>query len=142
MAQEQLSYGELIKRICDVFEARANKNLQEQDITFSQMKVLVYLDKADDHSATLKEVEKRFGTSQATIAGIAVRLEKKKLIEGYIDADDRRIKHIRLTDAGLTLCREAKSNMEEEELQLLNALEAAERSELLRLLQKVHNGLL
>lgn len=44
MAQETLQCGELIKRICDVFEAKANKDLQDRDITLSQMKMLVYLD--------------------------------------------------------------------------------------------------
>lgn len=142
MAKKLLSCGELMKRICDIFEARANKDLQEQDITLSQMKILVYLDNASDKSATLKELEKYFGTAQATIAGIAVRLEKKGLIESYIDTEDRRIKHVRLSETGQELCCHTKSQVEAGDVQLLGALEPAERAEFQMLLQKVYDNLL
>lgn len=141
MAKELLACGELIKRICDIFEAKVNREMQEQDITLSQMKVLVYLDSTHDGSAMLKELERYFGTSQATIAGIVVRLEKKGLLEGYTDAQDRRIKHAQLSENGRRLCRHMKSQMEEGEKWLLRSLESTEAHELQRLLQKVYDSL-
>lgn len=141
MGKELLACGELIKRICDIFEAKANREMQEQDITLSQMKMLVYLDNTNDGSAMLKEIERYFGTSQATIAGIAVRLEKKGLLEGYTDTKDRRIKHVQLSANGRELCKHMKSQVEEGEKWLLRSLESTEAHELQRLLQKVYDNL-
>lgn len=141
MPNEKLRCGELIKRIGDVFETNANKNLQENGITLSQMKMLVVLYHTADGSAMLKELEQHFGSSQATIAGIASRLERKGLVESYIDASDRRIKHVRLSEAGKQLCCRSKSSMEAGEAWLLAALEPQEQQELQRLLQKVYDHL-
>lgn len=139
MTTEALPCGEMIKRIHDIFETKANKDLQDRDITLSQMKMLIYLDQSADGSATLKELEKYIGSSQATVAGIAARLEKKDLIEGYIDADDRRIKHVRLSENGKELCWGAKASMEEGERWLLEILNSDEKRELQRLLQKIYH---
>lgn len=141
MMQKTLPCGELLKRLHDIFETNANKNLQEQDVTFSQMKMLILLEHWPGGSATLKELEKYFGSSQATIAGIASRLEKKGLIEGYTDADDRRIKHVRLSPEGLALCRRTKVFMDRNEQWLLTPLSEEERQEFHRLLQKVYDAI-
>ncbi len=141
MLNEPLRCGELMKRIFDIFEARANGTLQEQDVTLSQMKMLACLDHAPDSSATLKELERYLDSSQATIAGIAVRLEKKGLIHSYIDAKDRRIKHVRLSEAGRTLCSSAKATVDDWENWLLSCLEPGEKEELVRLLGKVYSHL-
>ena len=139
MSTEAMRCGELIKRIYDIFETRANKGLQALDITLSQIKVLAYLRLSPDGSATLKELEKHLGSSQATVAGIVMRLEKKGFIEGYIDADDRRIKHVRLSKSGSELCNKCKSAVDRGEDQLLKTLEPSEQKELQRLLQKVYS---
>ncbi len=142
MEKELIGCGELMKRLCDIFETKVNKDLQEQDITISQMKMLICLDDTSDGSATLKELEKYFGSSQATIAGIAVRLEKKELIESYIDAEDRRIKHVRISKSGKELCQRARKHMEESERLFFAALSLEERKELQSLLQRIYNSLL
>ena len=128
----------LIKRICDTFETQVNKDLRENEITLSQMKMLIHLDLEESNSATMKKLEKDLGASQATIAGIAARLEKKGLIEGYIDAEDHRIKHVRLSQAGQELCSHNRFAVEEGEKRLLEALKPEERPEFQRLLQKVY----
>lgn len=141
MKSRKLSCGELMKRICDIFEARANKDLLEHDVTLSQMKMLIYLNNAENSSAALKEIEKYFGTAQATTAGIALRLEKKGLIESYIDSEDRRIKHVSLSAAGAKICSDIKSSIENEEARLLKSLSDTESCELQRLLRKIYDGL-
>lgn len=142
MTMEGLQCGELLKRINDLFQARANRELQELDVTITQMKMMVYLDPQPDHSATLKEMERHFGTAQATIAGIAGRLEKKQLLESYTDALDRRIKHVCLSPSGLALCQHARASMEAKEDWLLRTLTPEERLEFRRLLKKVYDSTL
>lgn len=139
MKHKALSCGELLKRLNDLMKKKANQDFQEQDITFSQVKMLVRLHEMPDGETTLKELERYFGAAQATIAGIAVRLEKKGLITGFTDAEDKRIKHVRLTEAGYRLCLRMQKNMQESEQDFLAPLDAAEQQELQRLLQKVYD---
>lgn len=141
MAEESLYCSELMKRITDIFSAQVNRDLEAWEVTLSQMKMLVYLGKAASGSAPLKALEKAFGTSQATIAGIALRLEKKGLIQGRADPRDRRVKQVTLSPQGWALCRNAQVHMGEEEGKLLAGLSQAERAQLKELLEKIYRNL-
>lgn len=141
VAWEGFTCGELLKRVSDIFETNANRDLQSHGVTLSQMKMLAFLDHTEDGSTTLKSLEAHFKVSQATIAGIAARLEKKGLVQGYIDPEDRRVKHIALSPAGRQLCGHAKSAMEQGERLFLEALSPQERATLQQLLQKVYDHL-
>ena len=133
--------GGLIKRISESMERRGNNDLQEYGVTFAQMKMLIVLENSPEHSLTLKELERIFGMTQATIAGTASRLEKKGLAEGYIDASDRRVKHIRLSEKGLCLCRSQKYAIDQREAYLVRMLDAQEADTLYALLEKLLDGL-
>lgn len=139
--EEGFNCSELMKRITDIFSTQVNKDLETWDVTLSQMKMLVYLGKAFSGSAPLKALEKAFGTSQATIAGIALRLEKKGLIQGHADPKDRRVKQVTLSPQGWALCRNAQAHMEEEEGKLLAGLSEAERAQLKGMLEKIYYSL-
>lgn len=141
MTQEPNRIGGMIKRISEQMEKKANKELMAEDVTFSQMKMLVVLEHSPERAATLKELERFFDLTQATIAGLAARLEKKGLVEGYTDPDDRRVKHIRLTEKGYELCKRTRSNMMEAEYWLMHSLDEDEQKELLRLLEKIYENL-
>ncbi|MGN1319186.1 MAG: MarR family winged helix-turn-helix transcriptional regulator [Lachnospirales bacterium] len=136
-----LECGELIKRINDILAKKANKELQEIDITLSQIKFLCTLDNNPNKSATLKELEKYFGVTQATVAGIASRLEKKGYVIGFIDEKDKRIKHIKLSDLGNDILEYAKETIEYREKELLSALNDNEKIEIRRLLQIVYESI-
>lgn len=133
--------GELMKRLYDMIEREANNELQEEDITLTQLKLMEFLRAREGESAMLKEIERYFDVSQATIAGIAVRLEKKGLILGYIDSNDRRVKHVRLTDAGRELCGRSKAAMDRVEEYLLGALTEDERVQLYELLGRMYKDM-
>lgn len=134
-----LSGGELMKRIHDTLEKHANNELQEHGVTFTQIQMLLALDTMEGGSATLKELEKFFGVAQSTAAGVAVRLEKKNLVIGFTDAEDKRIKHIRITDAGKELCKATQKSMEESERRLFAGLTPEEKAQFLLLLKKIHD---
>ena len=85
MDRNMLYCGEIMKRLYDMIEKDANSEMQKEDVTLSQMKMLTFLRGKDDSSAPRKEMERYFDVSQATIAGIAARLEKKSMIAGYTD---------------------------------------------------------
>lgn len=141
MNERALYCGELMKRLYDVIEKDANSEMQMKDITLSQMKMISFLRGRDDLSATLKELEHFFDVSQATIAGIAARLEKKELIKGYTDDHDRRVKHVRLTDAGMELCIRARGSMDRVEERLLAPLSDKERNQMRSYLVRMYDNL-
>ena len=141
MDRNTLYCGELMKRLYDIIEKDANSEMQKEDVTLSQMKMLAFLRGRADRSATLKEMERYFDVSQATIAGIAARLEKKGMIEGYADERDRRIKHVRLTEDGGELCKRAKASMDRVEERLLSPLSAEERQLMRSYLMRMYDDL-
>ncbi len=138
MNTKTLHCGELIKRISDIIEKNANNELNKEDITVSQLKMLFVLTETPDGSATLKELEKYFGVAQSTVAGIVSRLEKKQLVSAYTDPTDKRIKHIRIADEGKAVCGRAKKSMEKNEENMLGVLTDEERHRLRELLQKMY----
>lgn len=73
--------------------------------------------------------------------GIAVRLEKKKLLTGSIDPQDRRVKHVSLSKSGWAMYYDAQVHIEEEEERLVTGLTGEERAQLKKLLQKIYDTL-
>ena len=141
MMENRLSSPELIKRISEKMEREGNRRLQEKGVTLSQLKILLHLMAQSEHDLTLKELESYFGMSQATIAGIAARLERKRLVTSIGDRNDRRIKHIRVSAAGEALCKDAEAEKQAGEAWLVRCLSDEEKSLLNTLLVKVYEGM-
>ena len=68
MQRESLHCGELIKRLNDILGRCANEELRADDMTSSQVKMLMIINETKDECITLKELEKHFGVAQATRA--------------------------------------------------------------------------
>lgn len=141
MIGNRLSSPELIKRINEKMEREGNRRLQEKGVTLSQLKILLHLMTQSEHDLTLKEIESYFGMSQATIAGIAARLERKRLVTSIGDRNDRRIKHIRVSAAGEALCKDAEAEKQAGDAWLVRCLSDEEKSLLNTLLAKVYEGM-
>lgn len=141
MMENRLSSPELIKRISEKMEREGNRRLLEKGVTLSQLKILLHLMTQSEHDLTLKELESYFGMSQATIAGIAARLERKRLVTSTGDRNDRRIKHIRVSAAGEALCKDAEAEKQAGEAWLVRGLSDEEKSMLNTLLVKVYEGM-
>lgn len=130
----------LIKQIHTELEKNANNTLRQDDLTMSQIRVLVELDKAPDKQLELKRLEQVLHVAQSTAAGIVCRLEQKGFIEGFINAEDKRVKMVRITPEGLACCRKAEANAQKVEENLTVTLTDTERSILVSLLQKVRDS--
>ena len=134
------SCGTLLKQIHDIMEKNANNVLREQDLTISQSGVLVLLDEKEGKTASFKELEKDFGVSQPTMAGILNRLVQKDLVEVLTDSEDKRIRKAHLTQKGAYKCKEGYKHMNTAEEQLLKSLTDDEKMEFNRLLSKVRKS--
>lgn len=133
--------GLLIKQIHDALQKDANNVLRPQDLTMAQLEALVALEKTSGGQCSLKELEQMLHVAQSTAAGIAARLERKGLLEGFGDVDDRRVKLVRITPAGADCVRAAQHHRAEVEERILCGLTAAEREIFYLLLKKVRDSL-
>lgn len=133
--------GPLIKQINDELRKNANNALRGQDMTLAQLEVLDRLDQAPEGQYSLKELEQILHVAQSTTVGIISRLEQKGFVEGFGDAEDRRIKRVRITPAGTECARTALHHRAEAEKRLLSSLTEAEQEIFYMLLKKVRDSL-
>lgn len=133
--------GALIKKVHDELGKKANALLRQQDLTLSQMNVLMELEAASEHQLTLKELEGLLHVAQSTAAGIVVRLEQKGFVESLADENDRRVKKVSITPTGLECCKNAASDVQSIEAQLLSGLTEEEKDLFLALLEKAFKAL-
>ncbi|MCM1055454.1 MAG: MarR family transcriptional regulator [Bacteroides sp.] len=144
MENEEFQIFELLKRISDTMEKKANCDLLSNDITASQIKMLFALLNAECSCEKgylpLKELERRFGVAQSTAAGIIQRLEKKELVESVTDSEDKRIKIVRITEKGRQICRSAMKSMHEGHRQMFSGFTEEDKHTFKTLLQKILNN--
>ncbi|MCD8051061.1 MAG: MarR family transcriptional regulator [Clostridiales bacterium] len=133
--------GFLLKKIEESLKKRADENLRELGLTVAQSHVLRVLDRQEDGTCTLKELERFFCVSQPTIAGTVSRLEKKGYVEALADESDRRVKVVRLTELGRNQNRLSRERVQETERQMLTGMTGEEQRELNRLLQIVYKNI-
>lgn len=135
------SFGLLFKKINDRLYQRANNELAKNDLTLTQMRVLHYLFRQENQTASMKEMERKFEVAQATMAGIISRLEAKQFVEGYQDPKDRRVKMVRLSGKGESFLGEHHHAMELRDEELVTGFSDEQKEELYGYLQKVYANL-
>jgi len=89
----------------------------------------------------MKELEAAQKVAQPTMVGIVNRLEKNGFVETRTDEKDRRVKRVKLTEAGREWCRDGQRHMDRMDEVLLTGLSEKEVKELVRLLEKVSANL-
>lgn len=132
--------GMLIRHLHMALAKKSDNALKEHDLTLSQLSALLILRDRPEKELTLKELERFMQVSQPAVAGIVTRLEKKDLVECFIDPSDKRVKRVRISSKGEQYCDEAKVNMVESETSLLAGMTEEERNTFRKLLQKASNN--
>jgi len=138
---ERADCGRLIKQIHDEVRKNVNNAMRDLDMTMTQLEALMELDLAPENQCSFKELEQRLRLAQSTTAGIIARLEQKGFVESFGDSGDRRIKLVRLTQAGRERIAAAEQGKAEVEARLLSGLTETERDIFLVLLKKVRDTL-
>lgn len=135
-----MDIGLKIKIISELMLKSINNEIRTDkiDITFQQMNILRYLSENPGRTASLKEMEKNFGTAQATMAGLVVRLEEKGLVNTFHQEEDRRIKMVRLSEKGWKVLSDRYQIKKKTEQKFISDLKPEEIAELNRLLDKLY----
>lgn len=132
--------GQLIKQLNDAIERQANNSLRQNDLTMVQMWVLLSLNDKDEKTYSFKELERILGVAQSTCAGIVNRLAIKKLVDCFIDPNDKRMKLVRITPAGEKCCQSAAQNIKELEQTMFRGLSEEEQIIFNGLLQRIYEN--
>ena len=119
------SCGNLIKQINDELRKRANNMMRSQDMTMAQIGALLALYHTPEKQLSMKQIEKELHVAQSTC----------------VDAGDKRIKLVRITQAGITRVLETEQEITHAEETLLSSLTETERDILYSLLKKVRESL-
>ena len=119
-----------------------NTQLQDLQLTSSQSETLLYiLRQPPDREIFAGNLMDDLRLSQSTVAGIVKRLEDKGLIRRTTASHDNRKSIISLTDRGRQLDQVLRRNAVRTEAALLDGMSAAERQQLLRLLEQAEKNL-
>ncbi|PRC91757.1 MarR family winged helix-turn-helix transcriptional regulator [Solimicrobium silvestre] len=112
----------------------------EFDITLPRFDLMAQLVRHPE-GLRMGELSKRMMVTGGNITGIADQLEKEKLVERVVVANDRRSFSLKLTPEGLTSFKKMAIVHEQWVEELLHGLQAEEKHMLIQLLSKVKASL-
>lgn len=133
--------GFYFKKISEKLEKRANEDGKKRDITYSQGKILWYLHKHEGEKVTMREIEKFFDCSHATVSGLVSRLAQKGYVDVVRNESDKREKIVKTTkkeNESFQTMKERRGRMEE---RLLQGFSDEEKAELSAYLDRVYKNL-
>ena len=139
--KESCRFGALFKQISLAFEGNLQDEAAKYDLTSSQARMLIYLDKAD-HAVNQRELELYYHLSNPTVTGLMKRMEGKGFITREPNDEDGRSKNIILTAKAKEISGELLSNLQNREKCILQGLNEEEQQVLRNLLGRVLNGLM
>ncbi len=139
--KEEKPWSAVYKETYMLMEKKRNKMFKESGVTSAQLGVLVTLHLSEEPFLTMKELEKRMCLAQSTVVGLVARLEQKGLVECCQDENDRRIKWVKRSEAGVKLCDHTRREMHRMDEEFLKDLTPQERESFVRLLCKVRASL-
>jgi len=121
----------LLFQLTEELRQRFTDRSAQFDLTFSQAMALREL----DEPLPMGELALRLCCDASNVTGIVDRLEARSLVERRMAPDDRRVKHLVLTEAGHALRREHGEGLAVD-LPLLDELSPEERATLVGLLRR------
>jgi DNA-binding MarR family transcriptional regulator len=98
-----IKLGAFLLRCMSGGSSEVFRMIDESGLTFSQMKVLVELEAADEDARTVTALSEELGFSAASASRAADGLVRKKLATRVEDPDDRRVRRLAPTAKGREL---------------------------------------
>lgn len=130
----------LIKFINDRFKSKADAEMKELGLTFSQMRVLGYLIR-NGGTAKQKEVEDYLHVSHPTVVGLVSRLEASGYITSKVDSSCRRNKILFSTEKAMSNQMRMEKERKEGLQRMLVGFSETEKQETVRLLEKLYENM-
>ena len=132
---------DLVHKVMHQYRAQQYRVLRDgpHDITHMDSKVLHYFGRHP--GATQSDLAQHSGRDKAQLARLIKSLRDQGLLDGEPDANDRRNVRLSLTNAGLEVQNALRQQAQRLNDNALNGLDAAQRKQLMELLQQVSDNL-
>jgi DNA-binding MarR family transcriptional regulator len=108
---------------------------EDLGLTPAQLHLMMWL--GTDGALTMGELARRVAVTEKTITGVVDRLERDGLVQRERDPSDRRVVHVKLAARGAQLFRRIDAELESKLTLFLGLLEATDRKQLVRMLEKL-----
>ena len=134
--------GIFLKKISEKLERLANGDAGRKDITFSQGKVLWFLHRRENEGVTtMRDIEKFFDCSHATVSGIVSRLAEKGYVSLEPDKNDRRATNVSLTEKERKCFSQMLERQRTIEEKLLGGFSPGEKQQFSEYLSRIYANL-
>lgn len=134
-------YGVLIKKLDKVFKQNFDQELERVGLTFSQMRVLRFLEDNPNTKITQKDISKELDIQHSTTIGLLKRMQEKGLVTVVVDEDNRRCRNIFLTSKAEEISCEMERGRTIMENRLVASFTEEEKEIFYRLLNKAIDNL-
>lgn len=99
----------LVERLAHLLREELRAVATAHGLALAQLEVLRYLASANRFSDTVSALVDYLGATKGTLSQTVSALERKGLIARFPDAEDRRVQHCRMTEAGEEVVRASQA---------------------------------
>lgn len=131
----------LIKKLDKVFKQNFDQELERVGLTFSQMRVLRFLEDNPNTKITQKDISKELDIQHSTTIGLLKRMQEKGLVTVVVDEDNRRCRKIFLTSKAEEISCEMERGRTIMENRIVASFTEEEKEIFYRLLNKAIDNL-
>lgn len=135
--QDRDNIGFYIKWLSENMTRNMNKRLKDIDLTYSQMRALMYLLKHKNETVIQKDIEKFLGLTHSTVIGLLQRMEKKGLIYMETNPTDHRCRIVKPCEKAFKIGDKILKIRELHEAEITKNLTPSQVEELKKLLKTV-----
>ncbi len=135
--QQDKHIGPLIRHLNKEFEQLHRTKAEALGLTPVQLFVLHYLAVRQGENICLRDIEKKFELTHATVSGIICRLESKGFITCSCGESDKRYKNIFITEKAKCVEAEMHRSIEQYEEQLVEGFSKEEKELLISFIRRL-----
>ncbi len=125
--KKEVYIGPMMKKISEEIDRQVNEGLKHYNLTFAQSRVILHLKDCGNQTCTQKQLEDWLEVSHPTTVRIVKSMQDKKMVETFTDAEDKRMKMVRLCWGDEEKYNELVENAEWMEENLLSGFSEEER---------------
>lgn len=133
--------GLKFRLIHERFKSMTNEEMQQYDLTYSQMWILWYLNEHKGERVRQKDLCAAAQVKHPTMVGLLRRMEAKELIVLEADPDDRRQSLVSATDKAITTMERQRSERDARDRMLVDGMTEEEIQRLNTMLEIVYNNI-
>lgn len=124
----------------DVIHTRLAREAEREGLSTAAFNVLMILSRYGEGGCPMHELGELLLVSRANVTGLVDCLERRNLVERTASEEDRRVRLVRMTDAGAGLLEGILPRHYGEVRASLQGLSVKEKSDLSKLLTKLRHG--